>query len=72
MCGDCSDSAAASIGATANLERGTTRPETSTESTPKQQEDFSSQEFKAYCQKRLDLFLQYKQRQDEKVSGQGG
>ena len=31
------------------------------------QEDFSAQEFKAYCKRRVDLFLKYKQRQDEKV-----
>ena len=33
------------------------------------QEDFSPKEFQEYCKKRVDLFLEYKQRQDEKVSG---
>jgi hypothetical protein len=33
----------------------------------KYQEDFSAQEFKEYCQRRVDLFLKYKQRQEEKV-----
>jgi hypothetical protein len=35
--------------------------------TPKYQEDFSAHEFKEYCQRRVDLFLKYKQRQDGKV-----
>lgn len=32
------------------------------------QEDFSPKEFEEYCKKRVDLFLKYKQRQDDKVS----
>jgi len=35
---------------------------------PKYQEDFSAQEFKEYCKRRVDLFLKYKERQNEKVS----
>lgn len=35
---------------------------------PDFQEDFSAAEFKDYCKKRVDLFMQYKLRQDEKVN----
>lgn len=64
MCGDCSNSAAASAGSSAAAEARRSSP---VSTAPKQQEDFSGQEFKAYCQKRLEFFLRYKERQEVKV-----
>lgn len=65
MCGDCSNSAAASAGTSVAVEARQSSP---VSTAPKQQEDFSGQEFKAYCQKRLDYFLKYKERQENRVS----
>lgn len=69
MCGDCSSSGAAS--GLPSSEANSAEHASRSRSAPLQQEDFSGQEFRAFCQKRLDLFLQYKQRQDEKVGCQG-
>lgn len=70
MCGDCSTSAAAAAAAELveqSIEADNIDTQRKTDAVPKHQEDFSGQEFKEYCQKRLELFLKYKERQQSKV-----
>ena len=68
MCGDCSSSAAAAAEAAIQpVEVERIDLERKIDSIPKHQEDFSGQEFKEYCQRRLEYFLKYKERQEGKV-----